>query len=166
VSQSLGTPGENFNARGNWIFDQTSLPAGSVGNASADAADPFEPDKSVQQHTIPYAEARASSPAAKRIALRRALAAGTIEDFTCGLSDSNSTGTVTIDLLKNGATVLSATITLNSTPGTGGTDFDDISAGIASPNYVAGDWLEANITVSAPDGKGLLVQLTVNEQPF
>jgi hypothetical protein len=72
--------------------------------------------------------------------------------------------TVVIDLKKNGTTILSGTITLDS-----GNTLRVLEAGaLATPTYAAGDHFEAAITATAGGGTlptGLLVELILDENP-
>lgn len=75
---------------------------------------------------------------------------------------AGATTTVTIDLLKNGSTVLSVTITLDS----GNTIYVSEDATFSSTTLAAGDLLEVNATVSGTNyPKGVGVMLALNEDP-
>ena len=70
--------------------------------------------------------------------------------------------TITVDLQKNGVSLLTAPITLNSASVARTSYAGTITAG----SLVAGDWLDVVATVSAGTGalgSGLLVQLEVDE---
>lgn len=96
-----------------------------------------------------------SAPAAVRRTIRRINGAtGTVTKISAGVTQALTAGSVTVDVLKNGTSILSSAITLNTTPGTGGTAGDVVNGVISTPGLVAGDKLEMNVTVSAPTGGG------------
>jgi len=96
----------------------------------------------------------ATPSAVRRVIARVYGATATLVAFRVGLVNVLASGTTTVDLYKNGVSVLSATVQLNSTPGTGGTAYDSVAAAFSSTALVAGDVLEVVGTVSAPSGGG------------
>lgn len=92
-------------------------------------------------------------------------ATGSILSFKAGsIAIAVGAATVTLDLKKNGTTVLSAPITLD----TGNTARILESATISVPGLVVGDWLEVVITATAGGGTlptGLFYQLAFYEKP-
>jgi hypothetical protein len=104
------------------------------------------------------------------VAVRKALfkVLGTnpsVLSFRAGVVQAISAGSLTVDLLKNGSSILSAPITLNSPGGTGGTAFDT-ETGTVTGSVAAGDVLEANVAVSGlTGGGGLFCELALNEDP-
>ena len=91
--------------------------------------------------------------------------AGTLKALRAGLIGVNIGGaTVAIDLYKNGASVLTAPITLNS----GTAARTPAAATISNTATAAGDWFDAVITATVGGGTlgtGLYVELVVDENP-
>ena len=93
-------------------------------------------------------------------------ATGSITAFKVTLAQALASGSFTVDLLKNGTTVLSAAVTVNSTGGTGGTAYDKIAGVITSPTLAAGDVLEINVTPSTPSGGGgAMAEVVFSQDP-
>ena len=70
--------------------------------------------------------------------------------------------TVTVDLLKNGASILSAVLTINSTLAA----FANLAGAVVSPNLVFGDVLEINVVATHTSGvlpQGLIVLVQIDE---
>ena len=89
---------------------------------------------------------------------------GSVVRFEAGLVTALASGSLTVDLYKNGSTILTAPIALNSSGGTGGTAFDKVAATFASTTLAQGDVLEFVLAVSTPSGGGgLFCQLTTRE---
>ena len=89
--------------------------------------------------------------------------AGTVIAFKAGCIAKGTTGSFTVDLLKNGSTILSAVITVD---GTGSTTSRVLKPGTVSAATVAvGDWLDVVVAVASPTQTGLLVQLDIDETP-
>lgn len=90
-------------------------------------------------------------------------ATGTINEFAVTLGEAKlSSGTVDVDLLKNGSSVLSAAVQLDSADAL----YDVLTGTISSASVVVDDVLVINITVSSPVGAaGLGVQLEIDEDP-
>jgi hypothetical protein len=70
--------------------------------------------------------------------------------------------TVTVDLLKNGATILSAVLSIDNTLAA----FANRAGAVISPNLVLGDVLEVNVTATVGTGvlpQGLIVMVQIDE---
>lgn len=101
-----------------------------------------------------------STPSAVRQTLHTVYGAtATLVAMKCGVVTALASGTVTIDLYKNGSSVLSSALTLNSSTGTAFAEND--VAGFSSASLVAGDNLELVLTVSSPSGGGGLFATVV-----
>ena len=91
---------------------------------------------------------------------------GTLVKFRAGSIVANiGAATVTVDLWKNGSSILSAPITLNSSD-TARTPVDVGS--FTSTTTAAGDWFDAVITATAGGGTlatGVYAELIVDENP-
>lgn len=89
----------------------------------------------------------------------------TVLQFAAGsIAKAVGDSTVTIDLKKNGSSILSAVITLDS----GNTNRLLETATLSSTALVAGDWLEIVITATVGTGTlptGVFVRLLLDEDP-
>lgn len=79
-------------------------------------------------------------------------ATGTIRSFKCNAVTKHSSGSTTIDLKKNGTTVLSSTVVLDS----GNTNYIAEAGTLSVTSLVAGDALTIVVTVSSPVGATFL----------
>lgn len=140
------------------------LPVNSVINDSVDAAASIETTKLLHQYRPSYGQDSGADAATGRAVLHVAKGAGSVIDFKVGASTAGTgTASVTVDLKKNGTTVLSADVTLDSA-----TVAFALAAGtISSAAYVAGDVFEWHVkTSSAGSGakpKGLFLAATFRE---
>ncbi|MGC9260922.1 MAG: hypothetical protein ACP5I8_12735 [Phycisphaerae bacterium] len=118
------------------------------------------------QHREVYAQATASTAAAARQVVQVTYGAtGTIIAYSAGLAGTANAGgaTITVDLFKNGVSILTAPITISTQAVRVLT-----AAGIATTSTVAGDVFEVVVTVtpgSGTLGTGLFSSLTINEAP-
>ncbi len=137
-----------------------TLPANCVGDANFTAASPLGVDKQGHQYLKGLAQVHGSAAAAERRVVHVARAAGVLDDFRAGVVVAcTGNATVTVDLRKNGTTVLDAPIVLDNT----NTAFAKEAAGVsaAADDYVAGDVFEVVVTVNAGTGalgQGLFAQ--------
>jgi hypothetical protein len=150
--------------RGQLFADSLSLPANSVGDAEISSADPITADKLEHQHMPGWAQPNTTATAETR-AIHVARGPGTIEAFQAGsIAKCVGDSTVTVDLRKNGTTVLSSVITLDSGNTNRVVETGTLSG---SPTVVAGDVLEVVIAISAGTGTlatGVFCQAVVREQ--
>jgi hypothetical protein len=143
-----------------------SPPASSITSAAIATPSGTGIEASKLQHQHQHIETlvvHGATPAAIRKTIHVVVGAtATLVQFQAGPITAISSGTVTIDLLKNGTTILSATISLTSVTGTA---YAKVSpSGYTSTALVVDDVLEVNQTVSAPvGGGGLWCQLTIRE---
>lgn len=152
---------------GNFQCGSFTPPADSVGNDAINPADPVDCDNQLHQYKIPHAQKTGTAVVAERVAKHVAESSGSLFRFRAGLTTALvGADTITIDLLKNNASILSAPIILTSTLVAYATRE---STFLTSPsNYVADDVFEFNITISHTSGtmgQGLFVELMVREQP-
>ena len=147
------------------------IPAGAVSNASIPAGSPgtfIDPTKIGHQHNRLYGQPNTTAVAERKALHRVNGTTATIVAAAAGVLGANvGAATITVDILKNGVTVLTAAIVLTNA------DLARVGhAGVisgASAACVAGDLIETNITVAAgggTPGTGLFVQVVVNEDPF
>jgi hypothetical protein len=147
-------------------FEQVQFPNATFGSTQFSASDPLVTSKQKHLKDMPYTQKHGAAVVTERRPVYIAKATGTIAGFAVAVSvipigDS----TVTVDLLKNGATVLSAVVTIDS----GNVAYVSEPAGIAGGGtYVSGDMFEVNVTATVGTGtlpQGLIAQATFNEDP-
>jgi hypothetical protein len=154
---------------GNLSAKTVTLPASSVTDAMIAGSAGIKSTKVQQVRNLHWAFQDSTVTAAVCRQIVHALygATGTILDFSVGAVTANVGGaTVTIDLKKNGSSILTGTFTLDNT-----TPAFTLKAnpGLTSSSLVAGDILEAAITSATAGGgtiaKGVFCRLVLNEDP-
>lgn len=144
--------------------DGSSFPASSVGDAAFNASDPLTAVKQQHQYVARQAQVHGSAATAERRVAHVARAAGTLVEVklsvvVAAIGDS----TVTVDVRKNGTTMLTGTVGLASANAAYSTVAGSISG---SGAYVAGDVIEIVQTVSAGTGtlpQGVCTELVLRE---
>ena len=140
--------------------DQMILPANSVGDAEVDATRPIGVNKLYHMHCPVYTQDRGAAVVAKRSGLHIAVGPGSLQAFQATLSQANAGGTVTIDLYKNGVSILSSPISITTEAA-----FDVCVGTISTAAYVAGDTFEVVVAVTGSVGQGLTVRGVFEEEP-
>ena len=123
------------------------LAAASVANVNVQALADIDASKLEHQYRAQYAQESATDAVSEaRVIVPRVYGAtGTILSFRAGnVVAAGATTTVTVDLLKNGSSVLTAPISLDSTT----TAYTSVAASFASTALVVGDVLEVEITLT------------------
>jgi hypothetical protein len=135
-------------------------------NWSSAAAAALAADKQEHQYRITHAQESGTTAVAETI-VRHVVrgATGSIIDFEAGcVVPCVGSDTISVDLTKNGTSVLVSTISLTSSQSA-----RELVAGVLDPSYtdlVDGDVLEVAITVSAATGtmgKGPFASFTIRE---
>lgn len=154
----------DLHVAGNINSRTMSIPAGTVEDDDVKAAAGLAASKLEHQHQKVYAqESSAAAAAEDRVVHVVYGATGSIVGFEAGsvvacVGDS----TITIDLHKNGSSILSAAIVLDST----NTAYIVETGAIDTSTLADGDVLEIVITVSAGTGtlgKGLFASVILRE---
>jgi hypothetical protein len=141
-------PGDLYVA-GNITGKTMTVPDGSVTNAAVAATAGIAASKLRHTFRQRYAQPNTTATTETRVIHLVVGATGTINGFSAGSIVANiGAATVTVDLRKNGATVLTGVITLNNA----NTAYVPAAGVIASPNVVAGDVLSVVITATAGGG--------------
>lgn len=140
------------------VVGQLGLPAGALTNTMIAALAGISGDK--QQHVNRKAHAQSGTVASVTIPIHAVFGAtGVLKAIKAGLiTPCAGAATVTIDLKKNGASVLTGVITLNSS--TAARAF--VAGVLSSTALTVGDFLELVVTATAGGGtvgQGLLVDL-------
>ncbi len=123
------------------------------------------PATSVQQQIMPQfsQETTTTAAAEQRVVHVVYGATANIITFKVGLVVANIGGaTITVDLLKNGASILAAAVVLDNTV----TPYALVASTVTSPALIAGDVLTLTVTAAAGGGtigKGTFIRLVVRE---
>lgn len=144
-------------------FKNVVVNDGSITNAKIATAAAIAASKLVHQHRIGYSQANSAAATETRVIYTCYGATGTIKSFKAGsIAAAIGDSTVTLDLKKNGTTVLSAVITLDNA----NTARVVEAATLSVTTLVAGDVLEVVVTATIGTGTlptGLFATLTVEE---
>jgi hypothetical protein len=139
-------------------------PAGCINNAAIPAGAGVAASKLEHQHQIATVHCNhATSIAADRRQIHKVMGAtGTITSFgVVATVITGATTTTTVDLYKNGSSILSAAISLTSSTAI---YIELQAAGFTSAAVVAGDILEAVISISGSNlPKGVTTHLNLRE---
>lgn len=152
----------NFSCRG------FSLPSGAVQDSSVAAGalgNYIQSTKLRQQIKKTYAQPNVTAVTETKPIWVAFGATGTLVAFEAGsIVAAIGAATVTLDLKKNGASVLSSVITLNNA----NTARIVVNATFASTAYVTGDWFDVVVVATAGGGTlptGLFAFLVATEDP-
>jgi hypothetical protein len=164
MSEFVRFPGDIYVA-GNISSKTLSVPAGAVTDAAIQAGAGIAATKLQQQHRLDYSQPNTTATSETRIIYACRGASGTIIDFRAGsIGVAVGAATVTVDLRKNGTTVLTGVITLD----TGNVARVAEVGTLSVTTLVAGDVLEVVLTATAGGGTlptGVFVSATVHEDP-
>jgi len=140
---------DDLHVNGRISCDALSYPPNSLtNNAVASDAD-LDAEKMQHFHQVTYGQANAAAVDETRI-LHVARNAGVVEEFVAGsIAKAVGAATCTFDLKKNGTTILTGVVTLDS-----GNTNRVVEAGtlVADTTYVAGDVFEVVIDGTAGGG--------------
>lgn len=140
-----------------------SVPALAVGNSAIAAAAGIEASKLQHQHQPVFAQPNTTATSETRALHVCYGATGTVIAFRAGSIAINAgAATVTVDIKKNGTSILSAPITLNSS----NTNRVVAAGTISTPGLVAGDLLEVVTVATAGGGTlatGVYAQAIITE---
>jgi hypothetical protein len=146
----------------NRFLGDVTLPDGCIDDDTLDPSADLGAEKLEHQYEPLLAQTHADlNVAARRVVHRVRGLTGTIEGFFCGNTVAATGGdSTTIDLYKNGASILSAAVTLNSGAGVAA------QAGtLSATSLVAGDVLSVVVTISGTNvGKGVWGQVILREK--
>ena len=159
----MGRIDEDMQAVGAWTFTRMpSLPAG-ITNAMVAAGAAIDQSKLQHQHRIVHHQPNSAATSETLPVFRCYGTTATLIEVAVGsIAIAVGAATVTVDIKKNGTTVLSAVVTLD----TGNTAYVGELASISVPGMVAGDVLTAVIVATAGGGTlptGVYIALTIKE---
>lgn len=121
-----------------------TLATGSVTNATVASGAAIDTAKLM--HRYKGCVKQATAAALTEVVTRVNGATGTIRSFNCGSVVKCTSGSVTIDLKKNGTTCLSSTVVLDS----GNTNYISEAGSLSVTSLVVGDVLTVVVTISSP----------------
>lgn len=154
-------PGDLY-VRGTLRADDFNPPNGTINNGHI-ASGQIDANKLQQQIAALYTQDHGTAVASKRSVIHVAHGDGTLIQFSAGTVVANvGAATITVDLRKNGTTVLSGTADLDNTVAA----FDSELGTFASTTYNASDVFEVVVTATAGGGtlgQGLFVKLLARE---
>lgn len=159
----MGQFNEDIYVNGTFKANFIQLTANAVGNTQFNASDPLSVTKQEHLHTRILAQVNGTAATAERRIVHQAFNAGTILGVqACAIVPCTGTSVVNIDVKKNGVTVLSSTLSLNSTP----VAYQQVTGTLSVTTFVAGDVLDITITPVAGTGavgQGVSVALKLAE---
>ena len=141
-----------------------NLPSACVGNAQIKTAAGIDAEKLEHQHRKCYAQESDTTAAAEsRVVHVVKGTVGVLQAFRAGCVVANvGDSTITVDLLKNGVTLLTAPISLSSADSA----YDVVAGTLASAGVVVGDVLEVAIVATVGEGTlgtGVFASLDLHE---
>jgi hypothetical protein len=153
----------NLTVQGATTLTSLNVANADVSNARVIPAAGISASKLQHQHWKTYAQPGGSTTATQRFTIHVGTGtAGTVLGFIAGqIVASLTTATVSVDLKKNGTSILSAPIALGTTAA-----YVTLAATISSAAYVAGDVFEVVVTASASGGtlgEGVFAQMLATE---
>lgn len=149
--------------RGTLVAQDMVMPAGVVTSAAVQTAANIDADKLQHRHVVNYGQSGSATSVtmpvfvATNTCLINSIKAGSI---AIAIGDS----TVTVDLKKNGSTILSAVITLDT--GNTARIMESGTLTGAGDDLIAGDFLELVVVATVGTGTlptGLFVQIEIDE---
>lgn len=156
----------NLHVTGTLKVGSMDLPAAAVTDDNMDPANPIDVDKQIHQYVHTYAQNRAAAVAAERKAVFSATGDGALVNVQAGVTQAAvGDSTITVDVYKNGVSVLTGVLTIDSGDAAFATQTAVVTPG--SEGYSAGQVFEVVIAVTAGTGtlpRGVYVSLTVNEE--
>lgn len=157
---------DDFYVHGDFRADSMQVPYNTIGDPHIAASlGIIQYNKLQQQRAAKYTQKYGTAVVSERTGIHIGVGSGTIQNFFAVLAvPCVGAATVTVDLLKNGVSVLSGIITFNS----GVTAFTSVLGTLSGSTYLASDVYEVNVTATAGGGtigQGLTVMLYTKESP-
>ena len=163
MSETILFPG-NISVRGMGIFAQIALPAGCIGNSEISPAAGITTDKLEHRHRKTYTQSGAAASVTIPIHLVIGATARNLKVRAGSIAKAVGDSTVTIDVKKNGTSVLSGgtPLTLNS----GNSDRTAVDLTVTTFTAAAGNLYELVIVATVGTGTlptGLFVEFELDE---
>lgn len=161
----MGTINDNLFVNGPLSCLQFSPPAGCITDAAVSSASPLQTSKTQHRTHAKWGQPNTTATTETRTVYVNNGTTGTLIGFRAGsIVACLSTASITVDLKKNGTSMLTGVITLNSSSVARVAQ----AAALASSALVAGDWLEVVITATAGGGTlgtGFFCEAIIDETP-
>lgn len=158
------TQSGNLRVYGTLIPDVLTIPAGTIRNADVSASAAIAATKLVHRHTAVWAQPNTAATAETR-AIHLAQLAGTINSVKAGsIAKAVGDSTVTVDVRKNGTTILTGVITLDNANTNRVAEAGTISGGTTA--VATGDLIEVVLTATVGTGTlptGVFVAVEIDE---
>lgn len=138
-----------------------TCPLGAIGDENIESDAGIEATKLVHRFQPVLADTHTTTTVAERkiVHLVQGTSA-TLNQAFAGVTTATSAGTVSVDIWKNGSTILTSTMSITSSLAA----FSLLNAAIANQDLVQNDVLEVVVTVSgSPTSAGLFVELQIDE---
>ncbi len=149
---------------GRMVPSSFTPPSGCIPNAAIPAGAAIDTDKVEARVYASWAQPNSAATAETRT-LFVAERSGTITSFLAGsIAAAIGDSTVTIDVKKNGTTILSSTVVLDNANTARVAEDGTLNGSVTA--FVAGDWFEVVITISAGTGTlptGVFAQLEARQ---
>lgn len=159
----MATLNEDLRVRGRITSDAMTIPDSQIGDQQMNEDDPVTAAKLEHQHSQVYSQKHGTATVTERKVIHRAIGAGTVFDVVAGCEVANvGDSTITVDLRKNGVSVLTTPISLTSADA----NFGVIPAGIATGPYAADSVFSVVVTATVGTGvlgQGLFVNVNFRE---
>ena len=140
---------DDLRVKGRLQADAIDLPANSVVNATVSSGSPLDTTKVDHQHVPVGSQVHGSAAVNERRVIHVAHGDGTVADFVAGIVVAAvGAASVTVDLRKNGASILNAAISITNA----NTAYQKVVATFSSTAYVVGDVFEVVIVATAGGG--------------
>jgi hypothetical protein len=161
------TINNNLYVAGNLACQTFTPPSGCIGDSAIAGSAGIQSTKLTARREIVLADPSATAGASKQQTIHVIYGAtGTLVDYSAGAVVPLGSGdTYTVDLYKNGSSILTAVISLASTDGARTLK---AAGGFTSTSLADGDWLEVKTTYTHSSGtapEGVTIRLTLDEAP-
>lgn len=153
--------------KGDYVFTGTvtiaalNAPASSI--TSSQISGVIDADKLERRQSVRYSQLNGANNVAARTVVKIMSAAGTLLSVQCrNTTAASGTDKTTVDVKKNGSSILTAPIDLNLAAGTA----VQSSSSFTSAALADGDVLEVVLTLTGANvGQGVAVQVDLDENP-
>lgn len=146
------------------VIGTLTMPDGTITNAKVNSGADVAHTKLEHQHRIPYAQPNTAATAETRVVYRCYGASGVVLSVHVGsIAKAVGDAVATVDVKKNGTTILSAPVTLNSS----NTNRVAVAATLSVTTLAAGDVLEVVTTATIGTGTlptGVFASINVSEK--
>lgn len=160
---ALSVLNADIHVAGTLTANNMVIPGNAVGNSQFKTGDPLAVTKQVHRVYPALKQTHGGAAVAQREVVRIAHAAGTVSAVRAGVTVASTVDAeITVDVRKNGVSILASPLVLDSTD----TAFTSALASISTASYSAGDFLEVVVTVDVAGGvlgQGLRVELVCDE---